>query len=791
MNRKSLSLLFTLYALLVATDLTAQKLTFFASPKGSDNNSGSSEKPFLHIQHAVSMAEKLGGTDSVFIYLLPGKFYLTEPLLIHALPFPLTISSTHIPGNVIISGAPKQPLKWKVYKNNIFYTRYSGRHADVLYVNGRLYHMARYPDYDSTQRVFDGTAADAISPQRVHNWKNPAGGYVHALHQGEWGGMHYKITGKTKNDELLMEGGWQNNRPSTMNKEYRFVENIFEELNAEGEWFYKEKKISDTLVEAEIYCIPYNGVDLYTALVELTVLDELFVISGSKEVPVHNITISGICFTQTNRTFMQTKEPLLRSDWTIFRGAALRLQYAENCSILNCNFENLGGNAIFVSNYNRNHKIKGNLIRNVGASGICLVGNPDAVRSPLFRYEKSLKYEQLDLAPGPATDDYPSKCMVTDNLIHHTGSIEKQSAGVEISMASEITLSYNTIYHTPRAGINISEGTWGGHVIEFNEVFNTVLETGDHGSFNSWGRDRYWNPDRAYMDKLVAAHPEIILLDAQKTTIIRNNIFRCDHGWDIDLDDGSSNYHIYNNICLNGGLKLREGFYRTVENNILVNNTFHPHVWFKNSEDVFKHNIVTLPYAPIGIENPPSTIDSNFFLSPKGLQEARTMGTDKNSLSGNPLFQDADKGNYFVQPASDVFKTGFMNFDKKIGVQDMRLKQMALKAPVPAIIVPSAMAEKGKTYTWLGAKVKNIEGLGERSAAGLPDENGLLIIDSGNGLAAAAGIKKGDVIRSVEGLPVNEYIDFIQEVKKQEWTGSVRITIFRNQQEMDIIALLK
>jgi hypothetical protein len=34
------------------------------------------------------------------------------------------------------------------------------------------------------------------------------------------------------------------------------------------------------------------------------------------------------------------------------------------------------------------------------------------------------------------------------------------------------------------------------------------------------------------------------------------------------LDDGSSNYQIYNNLCLNGGIKLREGFYRTVENNI-------------------------------------------------------------------------------------------------------------------------------------------------------------------------------------------------------------------------------
>ncbi|PJF32922.1 MAG: peptide-binding protein, partial [Phototrophicales bacterium] len=113
-------------------------------------------------------------------------------------------------------------------------------------------------------------------------------------------------------------------------------------------------------------------------------------------------------------------------------------------------------------------------------------------------------------------------------------------------------------------------------------VFNTVLETSDHGSFNSWGRDRFWLPNRKRMDSLTMANPQMPLWDAIHTTIIRNNRFRCDHGWDIDLDDGSTNYHIYNNLCLNGGIKLREGFYRVVENNIMVNNSFHPHVWFAN-----------------------------------------------------------------------------------------------------------------------------------------------------------------------------------------------------------------
>ena len=44
---------------------------------------------------------------------------------------------------------------------------------------------------------------------------------------------------------------------------------------------------------------------------------------------------------------MEEYEPLLRSDWTIYRGGALFLEGAEAISITNCEFVNLGGNAIF------------------------------------------------------------------------------------------------------------------------------------------------------------------------------------------------------------------------------------------------------------------------------------------------------------------------------------------------------------------------------------------------------------------------------------------------------------
>ncbi len=85
------------------------------------------------------------------------------------------------------------------------------------------------------------------------------------------------------------------------------------------------------------------------------------------------------------------------------------------------------------------------------------------------------------------------------------GVVEKQATGVQISMSMGITIRHCSIYEASRAGINISEGTFGGHLIEFCDVFDTVRETGDHGSFNSWGRDRFWRLEDAPADELPQA----------------------------------------------------------------------------------------------------------------------------------------------------------------------------------------------------------------------------------------------------------------------------------------------
>ncbi|MDN3655538.1 PDZ domain-containing protein [Ferruginibacter paludis] len=753
---------------------------------GNDTNSGTITQPFQSPAAAIAKAITLTGKD-VVIEIRKGVYYLDKTIGITAASYQahsLTIRG-YKNEQVTISGAQKITPKWQPYKNGILQSHIVlNEKPDRLLMNGKNLPMARYPNYDSTARVFNGTAADAISDERVRNWQHPQGGFIHALHEGEWGDFHYLITGKTNDGKLSYEGGWQNNRPAPMHPQYRFVENIVEELDAPGEWWYDNN--------AQIlYCYPPRGAVVEKAQFEVSHLTDLLHIMGNAHQPVKNIAIQNIAFTATSRSFMQTKEPLLRSDWTIYRGGAILLDGTENIHITNCSFSGLGGNAILLSNYNKNDSIHHNEIRDIGASGVVFVGNPAAVRSPAFRYELSVPWNEMDFTPGPKSTDYPQYCLVQDNLIHHIGTIEKQVAGVEIDMAACITVSHNTIYNTPRSGINIGDGCWGGHVIEFNDVFNTVLETGDHGAFNSWGRDRFWSPDRSVIDSIVAARPGIELLDVIVPNILRNNRFQCDHGWDIDLDDGSSNYLIYNNICLNGGLKLREGYHRTVTNNIIINNTFHPHVWLKNSGDIFEHNIVSTAYAPILMNNWGKSINYNFFLAKGGLEKAQQLGLDKNSLAGNAQFVNAAVGNYTIKAGSAAFKTGFKNVDDNVGVTSPALKKKAASPAIKPLFTDIASG-KVSTIEWLGARFKNIETLGERSAAGMHDNHGAMLVElPEKALATKSNLQKGDVIIKLDNTPLKAISDLLQTYQNIKWMGSAECTIIRNQAEKKITIYFK
>ncbi|MEP3385266.1 MAG: PDZ domain-containing protein [Flavobacteriaceae bacterium] len=690
-------------------------------------------------------------------------------------------------------------LDWEPYIKGIFKAKVPvGISAiDQLYVNSINQSMARFPNAEDGKNVFDtwdlhhtkkpDPEKDPLNAERIASWENPKGAYVHAMHMALWGDMHWLVNGKKEDGSLELEGGWQNNRPSPMHPRYRIIENVFEELDVSHEWYFDHE-------EKMLYYHPEANVDLKVAKIEIVRLKNLVEFKGTKENPVRFVNFQGFVFRHAARSFMENKEQLLRSDWTTYRGGAVQFTGAEDCSLLNCEFDQLGGNSIFVNNYNRRITIKSCYIHHSGASGVAFVGDPSMVKNPIFRYGPQ-DFDHIDRTPGPKGDNFPQDCRVEDCLITMTGRFEKQTSPVQISMSSRITVNHCSIYDVPRAGINISEGTFGGHIIEYCDVFNTVLETGDHGSFNSWGRDRFWTPDINTTAEHVAKDPDLPFLDILEPNIIRNSRWRCDHGWDIDLDDGSSRYRIYNNLLLNRGLKLREGYDRVVYNNIIINNSLHPHVWYPNSGDVFKNNIVSGAYKPAimtrGIAEDGKwgkQIDSNLFITNE-LDRAKFVQNqaDIHSVVGDAMFLNPQKGDFTVDLESPALKMGFTNFPmNQFGVISEKLRKLAKQPEIPNLDTTQNDVSK-KTFEWNMCIVKNIETLEERSAAGLSSANGVILLSvPGHSNLGRAGFKTGDVIISFEGSPVRNFRHLRQIIKKNQTKKELIFGVMHNQEKIEL-----
>jgi hypothetical protein len=684
----------------------------YVSPTGSDGAAGTIAAPLQTLTAARDKADQLKATNPpVTIYLRGGTYYLPAPVVFgpaNSGTASAPIVYTAYPGErpVISGGIKVNNPTWIVSAGSIMVTTIAtNQKVDQLFLNGQRQILARYPNFDTSKdngltRRLDGYNANCIAAARVALWANPAEGpgYIRAMHNNEWGSVSFIMTGK---NGTTLNYTWvgDNNRGSVMHGTYRMVENLFEELDAAGEWFYRKST-------GQLFFWPPAGTNLSTATIELASQDELLRFVGTSPATANSvkyIQFNNITFTHTFRTlFSKPYELILQSDWGIARAGAIFMQNAENITIQNCLFDQIGGNGIFCSGYNQKHVIYNNDFEHAGASCIALVGLTSSVRCPS---SWSGTPTCTDRVPGPLTNEYPTFVLVDNNMMNHFGRFEKQTAGVNMSMTQCDTVRHNSVHDCPRAGINWTDGCWGGHVVEFNWVYNSVLETSDHGPCNAWGRDRIerWKADSSASR-----------LDSWKTVIIRNNRFEVRSGYfGIDLDDRASNYNQYNNLLIGGGLKIATTRFNTYKNNICIrgaNNQFHGS--YPNAANYGAHNIyygynLYQECCFIGFElqtatnvtQIPSTLrtnsvvfDSNIVYHTNGSQPfiadwggtATVLtwaqwtggGQDVHSVIADPMFTDSNKtwpvrpngfqylprGDFSVRTGSPALALGFRNF---------------------------------------------------------------------------------------------------------------------------------
>jgi len=693
---------------------------FYVSTSGSDRNPGTKAAPFATLaraQQALRTGKKEGKGRAV-AWIREGTYYLDRPLVFTPEDSGSSMSPVvyaACPGErVTISGGRLLECRWRPYKDGIWQcdlpaVRRSGLCFTQLFVNGKRQALARFPNEDPSRpgqsgyihpagRIPDGMRDPHPGPNddmtfsggaprgirfdpksfTLKRWSRPEEAVIHIFQSWDWGNLQWRLKAIDYDRRAIWfgEGGFQmgakyDSDPARVDEESRFyIEGVFEELDAPGEWYLDVRG-------GVLFFKPGSDVDLSTARVEVPVLEQVIQFAGSHDSPVQGIIIDGFRIAHTASTFLESYDIPSLGDWAVHRGGSVLFNGARDCTVRNCWFDAVGGNAVFVNNYNRNATVTGCRFTGTGDSAVCLVGT-------------------LGLTNGTLRS-FPYECTVSNNLIHDCGVFGKQIAGVYISRAKRIRAAHNTIFNMPRAGICIGDGTWGGHVIEYNHIHDTVRETGDHGPFNAWGRDRFWSLTQSHSPYSRGRSLEAgdVKIDAMEPVIVRNNFFEERSGWGLDMDDGASNYEIYNNISKGVSLKLREGAYRTVSNNIWVDSSVAPcfHVGNEDNHDRYFHNITVMASDDIySVIAPPARglwleeIDANCFFSRSGKFSARVtqmrgedgpergvqrydlegwqkLGFDRHSVYADPLFADPAKNDFRVRPESPALRVGFKNFD--------------------------------------------------------------------------------------------------------------------------------
>jgi len=349
----------------------------------------------------------------------------------------------------------------------------------------------------------------------------------------------------------------------------------------------------------------------------------------------------------------------------------------------NCLFTKTGGNALYVSGAALELSVSNNEFAGIGDTGIIFAGK---------RHQSS-----------GSSLIFPRLSQISNNYIHDQGYYEKHAVGIFVATADRIVISNNLVHDVPRACVNINDPFYGGHIVEYNRMYNCMKESADCGPFNTFGRTRFWSMIENHVgDYPIQGAPAQfpagpVYLDALRTIIVRNNWIsfvlyeghpHSDWVQNIDMDDGSSNLNVYENVCEGASIKIGAyGDIHSVENNIVVDAISPVFFWnpMLNNQDYFQTNII---YSSSSAQNfsiynmggnsgiDPKVCESNLFYSVDTmyyqlqyfgynlpLKDWQKKGYDVKSISGqDPLFYDAKKSNYTLRPESPAFKIGFHNF---------------------------------------------------------------------------------------------------------------------------------
>ena len=373
-------------------------------------------------------------------------------------------------------------------------------------------------------------------------------------------------------------------------------------------------------------------------------------------------------------------------------GTLLALNGANGVTIQGLTFADgtYDGTALTLTNAADN-RIAGNRFVNVGTA-VTLTGSPRNV-------VEANRLEQLGASGIQVT--YGSNAnLISGNSITDIGTVLKNVAGVSVYGANDTRISGNDIRNSPRYGVSIKN--WDaatvntGTIVEYNRIYDTMLETADGGAIEMLGRS-----------------------DIDTRTVIRGNDIRTvgglasdGSGWldrhksfGIYLDDMANGVTVQDNFIRDTGwasVFVHGGDSNRISNNIAV---------LGNPRERF----LRLEWAPLAGDAGllrGNSATGNVVSSSSGLDYWEFWTPGSYSVTGN-LVQgtrtlnggDVAGGGLFVNAAAGDYRLN-SSAAAALGIHDLDWTRMGVAvATVPAIPAPPTGGTGATTGTTSGVGV--------------------------------------------------------------------------------------
>ena len=324
---------------------------FYVAPDGSDDNSGTTRKPFATLHAARDAARALGTEEPRRIVVQGGEYFLDKPLVLDARDAGLTLEAARGARAVLYGG--RKVTDWERDGKRLWAAKVDTKKWDfrMLVVNGRFARRARLPKAGHFTH---------LSEFKVPWMSTTGGGWKRKPTKKELTTLTYRAKDlgpwlDIRNAELTVYHMWDESvvglaaidrtthtltfsnpaghPPGAFRVKKYVVSNVRKGMTEPGQWYLDRAR-------GQVVYWPLPGEDMAKAHTVAPTIESIIRLQGTDKKPVRDITLRGLTLSVTNT-------PLKAGGFgaSTFDGAVHVLNSA-NCRLRGLELVNVGGQGI-------------------------------------------------------------------------------------------------------------------------------------------------------------------------------------------------------------------------------------------------------------------------------------------------------------------------------------------------------------------------------------------------------------------------------------------------------------